>query len=252
MNNIPCAEYFATRRSCRAFTEREVDDALISEIVTLAGKAPTTGNMQLYSVVATRIPEAKADLAKLHFNQSAAVHAPLLLTVCADINRFERWCALSGTHAEFDNLQGMLYATFDAVIFAQQLGTISELAGLGTCILGTTAFNAPEIAELLKLPCGVVPLLTLAVGYPAEPGEDTERIQQEGILHFERYTHFTDSDIAEIYAPKDTFEANRRYVAENDKPSLAHVFTEVRYPGEMNRQFSDKLLNWLERQRCAR
>ena len=239
--------YFTRRRSMRNFHPEPVDDELIGTIVRQAMKAPTTGNMQLYSVVATRRPESKKALSELHFNQPAT-GAPVLLTICADFHRFARWCAVSGTKPGFGNLQGFLYGLFDATILTQQISTIAELHGLGTCILGTTTFNAPEIADLLQLPSGVVPLLTLAVGVPDGNGEPTERLPLDGVLHWEKYADPTDAEIAEIYSVKDDFAPNRQYVTENHKPSLAHVFTEVRYPEAMNSEFSAKLDTWLRAQ----
>ena len=239
--------YFARRRSVRHFHQEPLDDNIIATIVRQATKAPTTGNMQLYSVIATRQPKNKAKLAELHFCQPAT-EAPVLLTICADFHRFNRWCELSGTKAGFGNLQGFLYGVFDATILTQQITTIAELHGLGTCILGTTAFNAPEIAELLKLPKEVVPLLTLAIGIPDGEGEATERLPEDGILYWEKYPEWANEEVADFYAAKDGFEPNKKYVEENHKPSLAHVFTEIRYPESMNTEFSTKLNNWLKEQ----
>ena len=234
-------------RSIRKFRSTPIPEDVLHEILEAASRASTCGNMQLYSVVATRRPESKKALSELHFNQPAT-GAPVLLTICADFHRFARWCAVSGTKPGFGNLQGFLYGLFDATILTQQISTIAELHGLGTCILGTTAFNAPEIADLLQLPSGVVPLLTLAVGVPDGDGEPTERLPLDGVLHWEKYADPTDAEITEIYSVKDVFAPNRQYVTENHKPSLAHVFTEVRYPEAMNSEFSAKLDTWLRAQ----
>lgn len=246
-NDNKLMEYFTHRRSVRKFKPEPIDDSIISSIVSQASKAPTTGNMQLYSVIVTRNPEQKSQLATLHFNQPAT-QAPVLLTICADFHRFAQWCKLTETHPGFNNLQGFLYGVFDATILAQQIATIAELRGLGTCMLGTTAFNAPEIASLLKLPSGVVPLLTIAVGTPDGEGEATERLPLEGILHWEEYSDPDKSRLSDIYSVKDKFPANIEYVKENNKASLAHVFTEIRYPEGMNQEFSEKLHKWLMQQ----
>ncbi len=231
-------EYFKSRRSVRKFKAEPVSDAMITEMVELAAKAPTTGNMQLYSVVATTDAALRASLAEQHFNQPAATGAPLLLTVCADFDRFERWCRQNNATPGFENWQGLLYGLLDASVFAQQLATVAEMMGLGTCFLGTTTFNAPAIAELLRLPRRVFPLITLAAGYPDEEGTPTERILTRGILHRDTYSQFSDEDIHEIYAPKDEFPLNKEYVAQNAKENLAQVFTDIRYPEAMNSQFS--------------
>lgn len=239
--------YFKNRRSVRSFTDRAVGRETIEKIVEAAAKAPTTGNMQLYTVVATLEPENRCALAEAHFNQPAATGAKALLTVCADVNRFERWCRLEDADPGFRNLQAFFYAVFDAVVFAQQLVTVAEKEGLGTCYLGTTLFNAPEIAAQLHLPSGVVPLLTIAMGYPAGEGEETERMAVKGVLAFESYPQFGDEEIMEVYKPKDDYPANRRYIEENGKKTLAQVFTDIRYPRAMNEEFSVKLRDYLAR-----
>ena len=140
-------------------------------------------------------------------------------------------------------------AMMDAVILTQQFVTLAELCGLGTCYLGTCLYNAPEIAELLKLPRLTVPVACISVGYPAEQPEPTERLALDGVLYHETYPELTDADIVEIYKAKNDFAPNAKLVAENGKKTLAQVFTDVRYPRAMNESVSDKLLAFLRRQR---
>lgn len=238
--------YFTNRRSIRRFNEDPIDSHQVDTILRQAAKAPTTGNMQLYTAVVTKAPLRRRELAELHYNQPAAVSAPVLVTICADFNRFERWCELGNATPGFSNMQGLLYGIQDAVVYAQQVVTVAEMLGLGTCYLGTTLFNAPEIAKLLKLPSRVIPVTTITIGYPDEAGAPTERILPEGYIHHEEYTPFTNADISRIYAPKDNFEANKGFVTEHGKESLAQVFTDVRYPEAMNSEFSAKLSAWLK------
>lgn len=240
--------YFTNRRSIRRFQDDPIERQQVATILRHAAKAPTTGNMQLYSAIVTMAPQCRKALAELHFNQPAAISAPVLVTICADFHRFEKWCELENARPGFSNLQGLLYGVQDAVIYAQQVVTVAEMMGMGTCYLGTTTFNAPEIAKLLNLPPRVIPITTIALGYPDEMGVATERIDPEGYVHFEFYSNFDTSDIKRIYAPKDNFEANRRFVEENGKESLAQVFTDIRYPGKMNREFSLKLEEFLKNQ----
>lgn len=207
-------------------------------------RAPTTGNMQLYSAVVTRSPEGLAALRPLHFNQPASM-APILVTVCADVRRFEHWCEVSDARPCFRNMQSLLAAIFDASLYAQQVITIAEMHGLGVCWLGTTTYNAPEIAEVLHLPDGVVPIATLAIGYPDEEPELVERLPLEAVVYDEQYPRHTDDDIRRLYRAKDEFPANARFVAENNKQTLAQVFTDVRYPGTTSQPFSAKFLTYL-------
>lgn len=237
--------YFPNRRTIRKFINKEVSQSLINEIVSEAIKAPTTGNMQLYSVVVTADEERRKALSELHYSQPASVNAPVMLTVCADIYRFTRWCEVSDADSGFDNFLTFLSAFSDAMIFSQQIVTIAELKGLGTCYLGTVIYNAPEIAKLLNLPKRVIPVACIALGYPDEEGEATERLATKDIIHMESYHHLRDEEVMDIYKVKESYPPNEVFVKENKKQNLAQVFSEVRYPRELNEQISAKLTDYL-------
>lgn len=66
------ASYFMNRRSVRKFSDKPVSDAMLKDMLEKAFHAPTTGNMQLYSVVITRTDEGKKALAPAHFSQPAS------------------------------------------------------------------------------------------------------------------------------------------------------------------------------------
>lgn len=241
--------YFNTRRSCRRFTGQEVSETLLNEILTDAMRAPTTGTMQLYSVIVTRDSERKAALAPLHFNQPASTGADVLLTICADFNRFTRWCEISGADPGYDNFLSFISAMTDAVVLSQQIVTIAEMKGLGTCYLGTVNYNADKISQLLELPELVVPVVTLAIGYPEGEGVATERLPLEAWVHNETYRKDSDEEIATLFKAKDDFEANKKFVEDNGKDSLAAVFTDIRYPRAMNETVSKGLIDVLKSKR---
>lgn len=238
--------YFKTRRSVRRFSQQLLSPELLNEILELAGKAPTCGNMQLYSVVVTRDETKRRELAALHFNQPASTGAPVLLTVCADFARFTRWCEINNADAAYDNFLSFTSAFADAMILAQQITTIAEMEGLGTCYLGTAIYNAPEISKLLKLPRMVMPVACLAIGWPEGEGVDTERLPVRAWVHEEEYRNDGDEEIINLFKVKDEYPANQPFIEENGKENLAQVFAEVRYPRSMNEEFSKKLLEWLD------
>ncbi len=238
-------KYFASRSTVRKFSQREISDQDITSMLEAAMHAPTTGNMQLYSVIITRDAEKKSKLEPCHFNQPASTGAPVLLTFCADFNRFVHWCKVSDAEAGFDNLQSLLSAIFDATILAQQFVTIAEQEGMGTCYLGTTTYNAPDIARILELPSRVVPILTVALGWPAEENHTAERLPVDAIIHNESYRKYSDEDIRSLYHDIDTNPANKIFIDENQKQTLAQVFTDVRYPRSTNETFSAILKDFL-------
>ncbi len=242
MEKLKYLDFFSRRATLRRYsTEREVSDDTLQALLEAASHAPTTGNMQLYSVVATRDPEMKRRLAPLHFNQPQAEGCSVMLTFCADLRRFERWCEERNAEPGFRNLHSFVTALIDTALFAQQFTTLAELNGIGSCYLGTVTYNAGAIAEVLELPDRVVPVICLTVGYPAE-GEAwpqaSDRIPVEGILHHEKYKDYTADDIERIFGPKEALEESEGFVKENGKETLAQVFTDIRYPGALNEEVS--------------
>ena len=238
--------FFKERRTVRKYSDRYVDDSLLEEMIEQASHAPNTGNMQQYSVVVTRSEAGKKALAPAHFNQPSVKGASAVLTFCLDFNRFEHWCRLNDTEPGYNNFQAFVWGVIDTAIFAQQFCTIAEMNGLGCCYLGTTTYNAADIARTLELPDRVVPVTTITVGYPEGQSEVSDRLPAEGIMHRERYTDYTDADIRRIYSYKESLPESRRFVEENGKQTLAQVFTDVRYTRDACEHFSRLFHDFVE------
>lgn len=236
------------RRTIRNYTSQTIPESLLREIIDEAMHAPTTGNMQLYSVVATYSPEIRRQLAPAHFGQPQLTGCAVALTVCADFNRFVKWCKQRHAEPGYDNLQSLTTAFLDAAIFAQAIVEAAEKRGLGTCYLGTTTYNAPQIAEVLGLPTRVVPVTTITIGYPADNGADSGRLPVDAVLHIDKYHDYSAEDIDRLYAEKEGREDSAQFVAENGKQTLAQVFTDVRYTKDANEQFSKVLGDFLHAQ----
>ncbi len=246
--NMAVDNYFKNRKTIRKYSQQEVSDELLRQLISAAAEAPTTGGMQLYSVVVTRDDEMKRQLAPHHFFQKMVTDAPVVLTFCADFNRMTRWCEASDAKPCYGNFQSFMSAVLDVTIFAQQFNTAAEMAGLGCCYIGTTTYNAPQIAEVLKLPIMVIPVVTITVGYPFDAVSEykAERLPLEAIMHDEVYCDYDDRRIKALYAEKESLEVNKRYVVENNKSTLAQVFTDVRYPKDNNEAFSKVFADFLQ------
>lgn len=233
--------FFNTRKTVRSYSGKPIDPKLMSQMIEAAACAPTTGGMQLYSVVVTTDENVKQQLAPCHFNQPMVTEAPAVLTFCADFNRFCKWCRQSNATPGFNNFESFVSALLDTTVFAQQFNTIAELNGLGCCYIGTTTYNAKAITEVLSLPQMVIPVVTITVGYPSEESDNqpkAERLPVGAIMHAEKYTDYATDDISEIYREKEAMEVNKQFVKENGKETLAQVFTDIRYPKETSETFS--------------
>lgn len=231
-------EILTKRGSVRDYSDKEISNELLEDLLEQAAQASSTGNMQTYSVVVTREEEMKKRLAPLHFYQRMITGAPVVLTFCADYNLFTRWCKERNAEPGYDNFLSFYCATIDATIWAQTFCVAAEAAGLGICYLGTTTYNAKEIAEVLGLPSLVLPVTTITVGYPLEAPKVSDRLPIKSLIHHEKYE---EKDIDQAFSAKEALPEMQQYVKENNKETLAQVFTDIRYTKKNNEFFSEKL-----------
>jgi len=241
-------ESLKNRRTIRKYSEKPVSSELLNELLAIAARTSTTGNMQLYSLIITRDEAKKAALAPAHFNQPMVKGAPVVITVCADFNRFNKWCILRDAVPCYDNFVSFFNAAMDALFFAQTFCVAAEEKGLGICYLGTTTYNPDKIIDILALPKFVMPLTTITLGYPEIIPEQPDRLPVASFVHDETYKDYTPQDIEFFYAHKESLPENRNFIAENHKETLAQVFTDVRYKKSDNEYFSKILLDTLKKQ----
>ena len=236
------------RRTIRKYSSEAVTDEMLEKILKKGCRASTTGNMQVYSIIITRDKSKKKELAPLHFNQKMITEAPVVLTFCADFNRFSKWCHQRKAEPGYDNFLSFFTAAIDALLVAQTVCIAAEDEGLGICYLGTTTYMAHKIIETLKLPKGVVPVTTVTLGWPAEIPEQPDRLPLKAIIHNETYKDYSSDDIDNFYSEKESRPDSGQFIKENNKQTLAQVFTDVRYKKEDNIYFSKVLLQVLKDQ----
>ena len=235
-------------KTIRNYKSDPVDEKILEKILEAGFRASTTGNMQVYSVIVTKDEAKRKELCKLHFNQKMVEQAPVLLTFCADFNRFNKWCRQRKAEPGYDNFLSFFTAAIDALLVAQNACVAAEDFGLGICYLGTTTYQADKLIDFFDLPKGVVPVTTVVVGYPAEDPEQADRLPAKGVVHYEKYSDYSSEDIDEIYAEKENLPITQKLLEENQLETLAQIFTQNRYKKADNLHFSKVLLKVLEQQ----
>lgn len=238
-------ELLKNHRTIRSYTKQLIKDDLLFDIIESGIRASNTGNMQLYSIIITKDDLKKEQLSPLHFNQKMIMEAPVVLTICFDFNRFNKWCSVNNTNTDFYNFLWLLNGVVDSSILAQNICIAAESNSIGICYLGTTLYNAPEIIRVLDLPNGVIPVTTLTLGYPDGIPELTDRLPLHAVVHEEVYNDYSDEEISLIYKEKEALESSVKFVTENKKENLAQVYSEVRYKSSDSLFFADKIKSLL-------
>lgn len=201
-------------RSVRRYLPGPLPDGVLELLVSAAQSAPTSSNLQVWSVVAVRDPQRKTRIAALAGDQEQIRQAPLLLVWTADLARLRGLAADRGAPLEgADYLESSYVAFLDAALAAQNAVVAAESLGLGTVYIGAIRNNPEQVAAELELPEGVFAVVGLVVGRPdpAEGARVKPRLPQAAVLHEETYSAAGQREqlseyehrIAQFYAEQD-------------------------------------------------
>ena len=179
-----------SRKSVRAYADREITQEEKNAILDAAIQAPTAGNMTLYTILDITDQKIKDRLAVTCDNQPFIAKAKLVLIFCADYRRwYDIFCKYEDEvrkPAEGD----LFLAQADTLIAAQNAVVAAESLGIGSCYIGDITENFEIHRELLNLPKYVVPTAMLCFGYPTEQQMERPkppRFSRESIVHENGY-----------------------------------------------------------------
>ena len=94
----------------------------------------------------------------------------------------------------------------------------------------------------------MVPVAALVLGYPDEEAGLTDRLPMKAVVHEETYRDYGEDDIDGIYAEREASRLTQDLLEENQKETLAQVFTDNRYTRKDNIHFSKQFLEVIRRQ----
>lgn len=190
------------RASCRVFTGRKVPAQVLKNILEAGIHAPTGGNLQPYSVIKVRKASARAKLAKL-CGQSFMAKAPLHLIFCIDLHRLGRWAKLEEAPFSADRAFRPFWIAFqDTMICAQSMCTAADSLGLGSVYIGPIFDNIPAVRKMCRLPKGVIPVVSLVMGYPSMIPAPRKRLGTEITVHDEVYRKIPDRELLAAFDEK--------------------------------------------------
>ena len=174
MEVLECIE---TRRSVRKYSDRAVEKALVEKLVRAAQNAPTWKNSQTTRFTAVLDSEKRWQVraALPDFNQNSTQNAPVYLIVSAVTHRsgYER-------DGSATTPLGEGYTFFDCGATVEALCLAAHDAGLATLIMGI--FDGDKLRSSLKIPETEVPVVVLALGYPADVPQMPKRRALEEVL----------------------------------------------------------------------
>jgi len=199
------------RTSVRTFADRPVTDEDLAALYRSAVRAPTAGNMMLYSIVHVEDASIRRRLAETCGHAFIAT-APLILVFLADMQRwagyfeaFEvpEYCKQTGIPLRAPDVGKFVMACCDALIAAQTTVLAAESLGMGSCYVGDIVGHGEEHRALLCLPRWTFPVALLCYGYLPDGLERVpqERFALKNVLHQDVYRRLKRADYEEMMAP---------------------------------------------------
>lgn len=223
----PTSETIALLRrrvSVRRFGPRPVGEDMIEAVLRAAFRAPTSSNIQAYSVVVVRDRDTLKRLSAVTRNQRHVAETPVFLAFCADLTRIEHALRARGHAIDDNNLETGLVASIDAALVGMSAYLAAESLGLRGVMIGAVRNDALATARILGLPKRVYCVFGMCLGWPAEAPEQKPRLDYESVVHFERYGATRDGrDLASALAAYD--RALAAHYAAVGKPTTPDSWT---------------------------
>ena len=181
----PVLDVIEARTSTRAFAPEPVTDKERQAILHAASRAPSAGAMMFYSIIDLRDEALRKEVCRICDDQPFMLKAPLWLLFVCDTCKWGDLYAHVGCEddpslASFaenahrkPGVGDLFLACQDAMCAAQTAVLAAESLGIGSCYIGDCIERKEELAELLHLPAGTIPLSLLVFGHkrPAKEGE---------------------------------------------------------------------------------
>jgi len=172
----------------RYFTREPVKEEMLAEILEAGRRAPTSSNMQAYSIIVVKDPAVKQQLSVLAGNQKHVATCPVFLAFCADLHRLEKTCAMHDVKMT-NNLETFLISTVDAALVGMSVQTAAESCGLGAVMIGAMRNDPRRAGELLGLPENTYVVFGMCIGWPEASAIPPQkpRLPKALVIHREKY-----------------------------------------------------------------
>ena len=180
-------EVLHNRVSIRKYAQEPVTEAQVTAILDAAFRAPTSSNIQAYSVIVVRDPAVKKELAVLTGNQKHVAECPVYLQFCADLTRMEAAMKRHGHDMNNNNLEYGLVSSIDAALVGMSAYVAADSLGIKGLMIGAVRNKPNEVGKLLGMPYRVYPVFGMCLGWPAEAPKQKPRMDHHTVVHYERY-----------------------------------------------------------------
>lgn len=256
MFDLETIELLKRRMSLRKYADKNISKEHMDIILESAMRAPTAGNMMLYSIIVVEDEERKKILSNTCDNQSFIASAPAVLIFLADMQRWfdyynysnvQDFCDEKGLEYNTPDEGDLMLAAADAIIAAQNAVIAGEALDIGSCYIGDIIENYEIHRDLLNLPKWVFPAAMLCMGYYPEDQKRiiAPRFNKENIVFREEYKRLSEDDFKEMFNEREKrLSPENKAGAKNYGQFMYARKTGSDFSKEMTRSVREMLKNW--------
>jgi nitroreductase len=197
------------RMSLRKYSPQPIEPGHLEAIIRSTMRAPTAGNMMLYSVIQIQAQDKKERLAET-CSHAFIAQAPLVLLFLADMQRiydFYRvfdvpgYCQEQGTELQTPQASDLMMSCCDALIAAHTSVIAAESLGIGSCYIGDILGSYEQHQEMFQLPTWTFPIALVCYGYYPRDMERTlnTRFDRRFIWFQDTYKHLSGEEFETMY-----------------------------------------------------
>ncbi|WP_124728195.1 nitroreductase family protein [Staphylospora marina] len=178
----------------------EIPEEELREILELAGRAPSSWNLQHWKYLVITSREMKEKVLPIAYNQQQVVDSSATVVILGDLEADKNFETVykpavdNGTLPQnvYDALHGQVEAAYqnpqlardeailNASLSAMQLMLAAKAKGWDTCPMG--GFDKKKLTEVLNIPPRYIPVMLIVIGKPAAPARPSSRIPVDKLI----------------------------------------------------------------------
>lgn len=234
MNN-KTVKLLQEHRSIRKYTDKPIADFILENILKSAQWAPSSHNVQAYSIIVVKNQSIKKEISEICKSQKWIIECPVFLVFTADFYRLKNCSVMNGKPFYNEEIENLLVGSIDTALAAQNAFIAAKSYGLGGVFIGGVRRNPKRMTELLRLPEYVIPLFGMCLGYPLidEIPCQKPRLPKHGVIHEETYKTENTTECLKEYERISSDYYTRRtngMRTEGWTKQMAEYFSEPRQP----------------------
>lgn len=247
------------RSSLRRFSKEEVSLENKNAIIESALRAPTAGNLMLYSIVKVEDKEVLEKLSHTCDEQPFIKTASFALIFVVDYQKlydyfgysnFLSYCKEQNSEAVYPSLSDLLLGSQDAMAAAQNSVIAAESLGVGSCYIGDIIENYELHKEMFNLEDLTFPLSMLVFGnYPKEYSKKLQkRYDSKYVVFNEKYQKLNKAQLLDMYKDREqSFLINNKFEAKNAAQYIYALKVGSAFGIEMERSVNVAYDKWISK-----